>query len=112
MDWFPTVAELTGAAPPEVGIDGYSVLPLVEDAQTESKHKVLHFEWPNGWAIREGDWKLLGFRNKATQKLLRLELRNLADPEPESKDYAKERPELVQRLLAMHETWSKEVRSN
>jgi arylsulfatase A-like enzyme len=109
MDWFPTVAELTGTALPSVEIDGHSVVPLVEDANASSQHQVLHFEWPNGWAIRERDWKLLGFRNKGSQKRLHLELRNVADPKPESKNYAEERPDLVERLTAMHEAWAKSI---
>ena len=109
MDWFPTILDLADVPKPDVDFDGYSVVPLIKNAQAESANKLLHFDWPNGWAIREGDWKLLGFRNKTTGKIIRHELVNLADENPEAKNYAKEKPELVQRLAQLHEKWENDV---
>jgi len=37
-------------------------------------------------------------------------LHRLTDEDPERKNYAKEKSELVARLLAMHEKWAKEVK--
>jgi hypothetical protein len=37
-------------------------------------------------------------------------LHNLADAKPEVKDYAKEKPEVVGRLRALHTAWAKDVK--
>ena len=37
-------------------------------------------------------------------------LHNLADAKPEVKDYAKEKPEIVDRLRALHMAWAKDVK--
>ena len=69
------------------------------------------------WAARQGDWKLIAQQGKKPEKgetgdpAVRMTLHNLADGEPEAKDYAKERPEIVERLQALHEEWLKEVTS-
>ncbi|MEM0969317.1 MAG: sulfatase-like hydrolase/transferase, partial [Verrucomicrobiota bacterium] len=110
MDWFPTTLELADLPLPEVHLDGQSVLPLISDPEAKSAHQTIHFDWPNGWAVRENEWKLIGHRNKNNGKM-RYSLHSLADPEPETKDYAQEKPELVDRLKALHLAWEKEVSS-
>ncbi len=109
MDWFPTVLELAEIPKPDVTLDGRSMLPVIRDAKATSAHKVLHFDWPNSWAVREGNWKLIGIRNQKTGTIARHELRNLADPEPEVKNYATEHPKIVKRLIALHDEWVNDV---
>ena len=59
---------------------------------------------PNGgsldpwWAIRKGDWKLVGNKGKT-------ELYNLRDDIGESRDLASDRPDLCAELRAMHDAW-------
>ena len=106
MDWFPTVLDLCGVkqlsnAPK---LDGHSVLPLIRSAKAKSKYKILHFAWGKKWAVREGDWKLIGSDGNT-----KVSLRNLVDAKPEAKDYAKAKPEIVQRLRILHSSWVKEV---
>jgi arylsulfatase A len=101
MDWFPTVLDLCGiersADAPK--FDGHSLLPIIASADAESGYGgVLHFAWGNGWAVRDGDWKLIRGR-----------LHNLADAKPEAKNYAAEHPEIVARLTAMYAAWAKDV---
>ena len=101
MDWYPTVLDLCGIErrtnAPE--LDGHSLLPIIESAEAESEYSgVLHFAWGKGWAVRDGDWKLIGGK-----------LHNLADAEPEKRNYAAEHPEIVARLTAMHTTWARDV---
>jgi arylsulfatase A-like enzyme len=106
MDWFPTVLDLCGVQQPSNSpkLDGHSVLPLIRSAKAKSKYKILHFAWGKTWAVREGDWKLIG-SNGSTK----VSLRNLVDAKPEAKDYAKAKPEIVQRLRTLHSDWVKEV---
>ena len=106
MDWFPTVLDLCGVKQPSNApkLDGHSVLPLIRSAKAKSKYKILHFAWGKKWAVREGDWKLIGSDGNT-----KVSLRNLVDAKPEAKDYAKAKPEIVQRLRTLHSDWVKEV---
>ena len=106
MDWFPTVLDLCGVQQPSNApkLDGHSVLPLIRSAKAKSKYKILHFAWGKKWAVREGDWKLIGSNGNT-----KVSLRNLVDAKPEAKDYAKAKPEIVQRLRILHSSWVKEV---
>lgn len=111
MDWFPTILDLAEIAPPPtVTIDGKSMLPLIRDASVSSAHDVLHFGWSNEWAVREGDWKLIGRINKSNPDRVRKSLHNLAGAEPEVKDHAPQHPDIVARLTKLHDEWAKEVR--
>ncbi|MDF1862331.1 MAG: sulfatase-like hydrolase/transferase [Verrucomicrobiales bacterium] len=111
MDWFPTVLDLCGIqqaedAPP---LDGHSLLPIIDSAESESEYRgVLHFAWGNHWAVREGDWKLIGVQPK-NGKEPGLSLHNLADTQPEAKDHLREQSEVAARLRELHERWVKEV---
>jgi arylsulfatase A-like enzyme len=110
MDWFPTVLDLCGvkqdANAPK--LDGHSMIGVITDPKAMSAHEVLHFAWANNWAVRKGDWKLICQLDKKT-KTPSLSLHNLAEPKPEVKDHAKEQPEIVQELTALHEAWEKDV---
>jgi arylsulfatase A-like enzyme len=100
-DWYPTILELCGVEKPKVKLDGHSVLPLIRDASTPSLHRQLHWAWSKGWAMREGDWKLIG--NGAKPNFLG----KLTDEEPEKKNYLKEMPDLVAKLHQLHKEWAK-----
>ena len=102
-DWFPTILELCNVPLPKVKLDGQSILPLIKSAEAPTHHQVLHWQWQWFWAVREGDWKLLGRAEKPSH------LGNLGDPEPERKNYMNDRPDIVKRLQAMHDEWLKEV---
>ena len=105
MDWMPTVLELCNVPLPDVELDGSSLLPAIKSAATKSSYEVLHWQWGNRWAVREGEWKLLGRDDKGRS------LHNLKDLQPEKKNYLKEKPELVAHLLALHKAWAKDVQS-
>jgi arylsulfatase A-like enzyme len=111
MDWFPTVLDLCGIkqADDAPALDGHSLLPIIESAKVESEYRgVLHFAWGNQWAVRDGDWKLIGVQPK-NAKEPQLSLHNLADDQPEVKDHFREQPEIAARLRSLHEAWVKEV---
>ena len=107
MDWYPTVLELCGIEQTKDApkLDGHSLLPVIKSADAKSPYGgVLHFQWGNRWAVRDGDWKLIGSDGNA-----RATLHRLTDEEPEKTNHAKEQPEIVERLEAMHVAWAKEV---
>ena len=103
-DWFPTILDLCGIKPPAVALDGHSVLPLIRKPDSASLHRTLHWGWGNGWAVREGNWKLIGNGNKPRF------LGNLADEKPENTNHLKEKPKLVQQLFQLHQDWLEETR--
>ena len=70
---------------------------------------MLHFQWRTSWAVRKGDWKLIGAKGRKPDSKVKLSLYNLADEKPEAKDYADEKPARVAELLELHEEWIKEV---
>ncbi|MBT8043806.1 MAG: sulfatase-like hydrolase/transferase [Verrucomicrobiae bacterium] len=106
MDWFPTVLHLCGVEQPEDApeLDGHSLISLIKNPDTPSHYKTLHFAWGNQWAVREGDWKLIGNDRKRS-----LSLHNLADPRPEVKDHAQEQPDKVKALQRLHRQWADKV---
>jgi len=112
MDWFPTILELCGikqeAGAPK--LDGRSMARVIADSKAASSHEVLHFAWAKNWAVRRGDWKLINKFDSKT-KTTALSLHNLAEPKPEVKDHAKEQPEIVRELTALHEAWERELES-
>jgi arylsulfatase A-like enzyme len=99
-------------------IDGKSLLPIAMSAEAPSVHPILHFQLGNGpraqWAVREGDWKLLG-NAKDTSKtstaplMKELFLSNVAKDVGEQKNFAADEPEIVARLKKAHEDWVAEI---
>ncbi|MEO0475232.1 MAG: sulfatase-like hydrolase/transferase [Planctomycetota bacterium] len=103
MDIMPTLLELCGVQRPEgVAFDGVSVMPMLTHG-TPSQHGVLHWGWRDGWAVREGDWKLIGQGEKAT------ELVNLSGDEPEQTNHLAGQPAIAEQLLVRHRAWLHEV---
>ena len=114
MDWFPTILELCGLQQPaDVKLDGRSVLPLIEDEHAQSSYDTMHWQWKNGWMVRQGKWKLIvnDITFMGNTNLEPLHLANLQDEEPERKNHSHEQPDLVARLTQLHDQWLKDVES-
>ncbi|MHC4996606.1 MAG: sulfatase-like hydrolase/transferase [Planctomycetota bacterium] len=109
MDWMPTILELTGAPKTANPLDGRSVLPIIENPKAPSAHETLFFQWFTNYAVRQGDWKLIASGNRNDASKLKYSLHSLTGIKPEQKDFAKERPDLVKKLKALHDTWAKDV---
>lgn len=110
MDWFPTVQELCGIRQDKTipKLDGRSMKSILADPNASSAHEVLHFAWAKNWAVRKGDWKLICKPDTKTNHPI-YTLHNLAEPNPEVKDHAKQDPAKVQELIALHDAWDKDV---
>lgn len=98
-DWLPTLMELVGGTAP-AGIDGISFAPTLL-GKTQEEREFLYREH-EGYgcqqALRMGDWK--GVREKLKKNPnAPLELYNLKDDIGETKDVAKEHPDIVARML-------------
>jgi len=117
IDWLPTIAELCGAPLPKRKIDGKSLVPVIKGSDAASPHAQLHWQSGGGgrpqWAVREGDWKLLGNPRDTSNtaplgKDDGLFLVNLAKDPGERKNLAGQHPDTVSRLKAEHDRWIKQ----
>jgi len=121
MDWFPTLAELTETQPTEP-LDGQSLMPLITNPQAPSAHQVLHWQFGSyddtkaQWAVRKGDWKLIGNLNEPRgkgQKPFRapLFLVNLKNDPGERQNLLDQAPEKAEELLRLHRQWLQKVKT-
>ncbi len=109
-DWLPTVAELCGIELLEDDIDGQSLTNVIRSETADSPHDVLHWTIGNSWAVREGDWKLLGNPKDTSDKGPlgaddKLFLVNLEENATEMRNQADQQPEIVNDLKAKHDAW-------
>ncbi|MDF1656099.1 MAG: sulfatase-like hydrolase/transferase [Verrucomicrobiales bacterium] len=113
MDWYPTLAEWTGATiPDDHPVDGRSIAKVVSGEMKTPHEKVY---WRLGanpekakWVVRKGDWKLLG---NATENVTpedcepltdddrKLFLVNLKEDVGEHENIKAQHPEVVAELL-------------
>jgi len=102
-DWMPTILDLCGVDPPAgVELDGASLLPIIRD-NAPTHHQALHWAWQDRWAVREGEWKLLGQGSEPN------ELVNLAENQPERTNHLQAQPEIADRLRQLHNEWIKKA---
>ncbi len=118
-DWLPTIAALCDVPLPERKIDGKNIADVIHSADAKSPHNVFH--WQSGgsrngprWAVRQGDWKLLGNPQDTSGKAPlgssdQLFLVNLGEDVSEMKNIAADHPDVVKRLKQLHDAWAKEV---
>ena len=118
MDFFPTILELCDIPLPAYEVDGKTLGPVLQSKSAPSPHRAFHWMWQEQWAIREGDWKLigngrdttgLGSKHAPRKDMGELYLANLADSPPESVNHATKRPQIVARLKKQHEEWLEQV---
>lgn len=101
LDILPTVLAASGLpAPRDKPLDGINLMPVLSG---EAAAPVRHLFWSSGseegwWAIRAGDWKLVGEQS-------RVSLFDLAKDLAESTDLAAQMPDKVAGLTALHDAW-------
>jgi arylsulfatase len=120
IDILPTLAAVTGAALPEVPIDGVSILPLLEgDESAVPRDRFYYYYGGELRAVREGKWKRV-YRHR-TRSYMGVEpgddglpgayafptvmtaLYDLENDIGETTDVSADHPEVVQRLDALAE---------
>ena len=110
-DWFPTLAELCGVQLKDADIDGKSITAVIRSEKVPTPHEVLHwYVSEDQWAVRQGDWKLIGNVVEPSGGTLsaadkQLFLANIARDASEARNLAKDHPEVVERLLRLHQEW-------
>jgi arylsulfatase A-like enzyme len=99
LDIFATAVSLGGAKAPK-GTDGVDLAPWLEGKKEGEVHERLFWRYSPQWAVREGDWKLMGLGGRA-------KLFDVSKDPGEKRDLAAERPEVVGRLRAAYAEWEK-----
>lgn len=100
-DMMPTLRDMTGIASPD-GMDGISLLPLLQGREGQKEHDYLYFEFQEmggRQAVRQGPWKLLHLNVRQADGVW--ELYNLEDDPGETTDVAASNPSIVARLQAL-----------
>lgn len=113
-DWLPTLAELCGVPLLNEDIDGRSLASVIRSDAAPTPHDSLHWTTGNSWAVRQGDWKLLGEPKDTSNKGEltaddKLFLVNLAEDAAEMRNMAAENSEVVNRLKSLHQQWIKGI---
>jgi len=108
LDILPTtLAALGVAGDRNTPFDGKSLLPLLT-GEKKTLDRVLYWNsgQPKGeWAVRDGDWKAHGFKN-------RYQLFNLANDPSEKNDLAAKYPAQAKELYDRQQTWLKEMQAS
>ena len=106
IDLMSTFADLTEVEYPSqyngeeiIPSDGISFLPILK-GEDVLRDRPLFWQWQNGKAIRDGDWKLVAFKEKWG-------LYNLNDDPVEENDLSNTYPEKFKDLKGKYEVWAK-----
>lgn len=107
IDLMSTFVEITGEAYPQefkgekiIPMDGISMLPEFKGNKVE-RNKPLFWQWRQGKAIRDGNWKWVSFKDE--QGLYNLE----RDP-VEARDLSEANPEKLNELKDKYNAWAKD----
>lgn len=112
-DLYPTILQMAGVQhASENQIDGKSLVPVLE--QRDFPQRALYWHYPHysnqggrpGWAIREGNYKLIEYFENGSQALYNLR----ADPGEQS-NLLKKNPKIAAALAAKLHTWGDEVKA-
>lgn len=112
VDIFPTFAALAGAPAP-AGIDGYSLLPLLENpaaAWHEDRMLFTHVgRWPVGGPPAKNGPSSVRWRNYLWVRAPKPGLYDLAADPGETKDLSGAQPEMLARLAKAYDAWWEEI---
>lgn len=119
VDWLPTLAEYANVPLPKRKLDGKSLAKVIHLGRAQSPHTEFHWMSTGSnpqWAVREGDWKLIGNPRDPTRKSPlgkddKLFLVNLSLDVGEQKNLRYTHPDELKRLKSIHDRWVKDLRN-
>lgn len=96
VDWFPTIAHITGYKPPrDLAWDGINQWPALTGTESTVEPRTIYIAMKGGRALFDGDWKLI------TRDKGKTELFNLAADPYEKKNLAAKEPDRVAKLQSL-----------
>jgi arylsulfatase A len=99
----PTFLRVAGVQAPEhLVLDGYDILDHWMGQSDSSPRQEMHWEFRGQWAVRSGDWKLLGGQRVSG-------LYDLSADIGEQHDLTDEHPEVVERLERQRASWRQQM---
>ncbi|WP_430974165.1 sulfatase family protein [Sunxiuqinia rutila] len=110
IDWLPTIAEYCGIKELPEGVEGHSLSRVIEKKK-ESPHQLFFWKSGPGWAVRKGDWKLIGYpQDPSNETKLDFDkdllfLVNLKMDSTEMTNLATQYPEKVEELKSDYLNW-------
>jgi arylsulfatase A-like enzyme len=105
LDILPTALAAAGASvDPAWKLDGVNLLPYLEGDKSNRPHETLYWRFGKQWAVRHGDWKLVGGNGGD----LAGELYNLAEDISESNNLASDNPDKFAELKKLWDGWNAE----
>ena len=125
-DWWPTLAELTGASIPDKHkLDGRSIVEVIRDGKAKTPHEEYYWQLGKGknaqWVVRQGDWKLYGNARENVKPELAETLRaadkktflaNLAKDVSETRNLAGDNPAVVEKLTEISDRYQAELNAD
>ena len=105
LDILPTALAAAGIpVPTDRPLDGIDLLPILQGKGSVPSRDLF---WSSGektgrWAVRSGDWKLVGDEGKTF-------LFDLAEDPSEQKDLAASMPQKAEELKGLHQLWLKQM---
>ncbi len=121
MDWYSTIAELTGSKVTEQ-IDGKSLMPIILNKNNPSAHEVTYWQYGSyddataQWAVRKGPWKLIGNPKEPSNDGSKIDvdklfLVNLDNDISEKNNLVESNPKQMKELMKLHQSWLKSLKS-
>ena len=112
-DWLPTLADLCEIKLDRKELDGKSLVDLIKDEKTKTKHKDGYcWSYNKMWVARKGKWKLIGNPYDTSDRDYEFEeklfLANLEEDPGEQVNLAGKYPEVVTELEKQYAEWLKE----
>lgn len=104
-DWLPTISNLVNIQKKQANIDGHNIWPMITGEIKKSEDRSIYWKTRNNFALREGNWKLVVYRE--TEKK---ELYNLENDFRETNDLSDENPGKVKHLYELIQTEVKKDR--
>ena len=111
IDIMPTLVDITGARYPETykgekvyPMQGESMMPLIR-GELFSRQSPIYFNWRNGGALRNEDWKLVREGKK-------WELYDMRTDRTETNDLSASHPEILQSLRTKWSNWADKMNIN
>ncbi|MCW8863490.1 MAG: sulfatase-like hydrolase/transferase [Colwellia sp.] len=110
MDIMPTLGSFAGAEKPK-NINGIDISELLLGTDKTLNHPTLIWDTHYEYAVRDNNWKLKQVNSNEHAKFEMVELKlgtqlfDLSTDPAEAKNIAKDHPEIVKRLKALHQQW-------